>query len=335
MIAIDSGKFRQILVNLLGNAAKFTFAGSIEASVSSPSEGRLAIAVQDTGIGIPPQDQGRLFQPFERTAHGENSAGGTGLGLAISRQYARLMGGEILLCSTPGQGSVFTLELPFGAPDASASAASPIDAPAGMRVEPSQGRILVVDDIEENRQVLRLILEPMGFVVHEARGGKESIAMVDRLRPQVVLMDLRMPDLDGKEATRILREHHPKGGLVIIGVSASALDEEQRSFLRSGLDAFLSKPVRVRELQETLSRFVVFCQTDPDTTPSVENAPSSWCEAFRNALRSGSTTRLAALAAQADSFSPALGRWLDVRVSNYRLDELKALARTLPERSTP
>ena len=186
-IVADLGKLRQVMINLLGNAVKFTKEGSILLRAFSAGSDRIAIDVQDSGIGITPEEQAKLFRPFERLRSGEQAAGGTGLGLAISREYAHLMGGEISVTSVAGEGSCFRFV--FSAPVSEEAPASAVTPRHVTALAPGQGeiRILVVDDIGTNRELLRGMLEPLGFIVDEAIDGSEAIEKVNALKPRIIL----------------------------------------------------------------------------------------------------------------------------------------------------
>ncbi|MBK9576750.1 MAG: response regulator [Fibrobacteres bacterium] len=193
-------------------------------------------------------------------------------------------------------------------------------------------RALIIDDIPENRQILVELLTPMGFSCREARDGQEGIAMIEEIAPRLVLMDMFMPRLDGIQATTRLRRIHPKGDLVVIGVSASALDDQKRDFLEAGLDGFLSKPIRAGELQAMLGRFFPLCPSRLEP-PSLEGCPSPWSDSFRTAVQQGNMTKIASLATQAESFSPDLAHWLREKAAGYLIDDIKALAGEWTERT--
>ena len=336
-IVTDLGKLRQVLINLLGNAVKFTKAGSITLSAFSIDSGRVAIEVQDSGIGITPDEQTKLFHPFVRTKSGEQAAGGTGLGLVISREYAHLLGGEITVTSRTDEGSCFRFE--FHAP---LSSEVPVVTETARRVialSPGQRKIqiLVVDDIDTNRELLRGMLEPLGFIVAEAADGKEAIEKANALKPRIVLMDQVMPGMDGVEATRILRTSYAKELLAIIGISASALAEEKQQFLDSGLNAYIAKPFREQELHDALAKHagVLFESKEfapvsmesgsSQPIPTLEKMPPEWREAFNEALAMKNITRIRALGEAAQEVDPQLSAWILARVARYDLKSLMAL----------
>jgi len=336
-ILADLGKMRQVLINLLGNAVKFTSQGSITMRALAVGIDRVAIEIEDTGIGIAPKELEKLFHPFERTLSGEQAASGTGLGLAISREYAHLMGGEISVASTTGAGSCFRFE--FHAP---MTAMLPVSPKSPCRVKgltPGQGeiRVLVVDDQRTNRELLRAMLEPLGFVVDEADEGSKAIDQARALHPRIILMDLVMPGMDGVEATRTLRATSANDSLAIIGISASAFDKEKQHFLDSGINAFIAKPFREQELFDLLTRHagVQFeCEevgptlADTKLTPeelSLGKMPGAWRQEFRQALALGNITRIRHLGEEAQESDRTLSAYLLERAAMYDLAGLKKL----------
>jgi two-component system sensor histidine kinase/response regulator len=335
-IATDVGKLRQVLINLLGNAVKFTKTGLIVLRAAPLDHDRIAIEVTDSGIGITQEEQEKLFRPFERTRSGEQAAGGTGLGLAISREYAHLMSGEIRVTSTVGAGSSFRFEFP-----APVSLETPIPAEAPRRITglaPGQGeiRVLVVDDVTTNRELLREMLESLGFVVDEAPDGGAAIRKVQAMKPRIILMDRVMPGMDGVEATRILRESFAKESLTIIGITASAFEIEKQRFFAAGVDAFIAKPFREQELYDVLAthagvlfeteKLEAVSDTEPhQNVPTLENMSPEWREAFREALRRSNVTRFRQLGEEAKEIDPVLGEWLRERAGRYDLESLKKL----------
>ena len=337
-IVSDVNKLRQILINMLGNAVKFTKQGSIILNAFPIGNDRIVIEVKDTGIGISKEEQASLFHPFERTRCGEQTAGGTGLGLAISRDYAHLMGGEITVESHPGVGSCFHFEfcaettVTFLTPsDTSRQILSLIPEQIGMLV-------LVVDDASVNRKLLCGILEPLGFVVDEACNGEEAITKASSCAPRIILIDLVMPGMDGIEATRILRQTTcSAASTTIIGISASAFEEEKRTFIESGLNAFLAKPFREEELFDLLACHagVVFETQAVETTvsktqadnerPTLEKMPVEWREAFADALKLGNIASIRHLGEAGVPFDPVLSAYVLKHAALYDLNGLTEL----------
>jgi PAS domain S-box-containing protein len=252
-IVTDINKLRQVFINVLGNAVKFTEHGGIGVRVRVQREGAagplLFVDVEDTGPGISADDQNKLFRHFEQTKTGQQAGTGTGLGLAISREFVRLMGGAITVASQLGKGSVFAIQLPLKEGEAQAVEAK--DKPRHvLRLVPDQAtcRVLIADDVEDNRQLLAQLLAPVGFVIHLAINGAEAVQEFAEWRPHLVLMDFRMPVMDGHEAIRRIRALAGGKSPKIIAVTASAMDENRQELMAIGADDFISKPFREAEL---------------------------------------------------------------------------------------
>ena len=251
-IAADEGKLRQILINLIGNAVKFTENGGVvlRAGTTSPIDSRphLVIEVEDSGVGISSEELGWLFDPFRQTASGAK-VGGTGLGLAISRRHARLMSGDITVTSVPGRGSIFRLELPVQEVSmADVETPKPRHRILGVRRNQGEIRILAVDDKPDNRLYLTRLLEPLGFTLRQACNGDEAIAVCREWKPRLILMDIVMPVMDGREATRRIKAMGEGKDIVIVALSASAFEEDREAVMATGANDFLRKPVSAEEL---------------------------------------------------------------------------------------
>jgi PAS domain S-box-containing protein len=309
-VLTDSLRLRQILLNLIGNAVKFTEAGTIRVSYRvTPHEVR--VSVEDSGIGISPLQLETIFHPFTQgQADTARRFGGTGLGLSISRQLAALLGGRIEVESTPGEGSRFTLVLPAVlappmAPDElpellPAAAAAPVPAPLAA------SRILLAEDHDINRLLVCEMLERCGQEVDLAHDGNEALAMVIdsimRGRPyDLVLMDVQMPDCDGLEATRAIRAEGIGPGLLpVIALTANAFPEDVAAARAAGMQAHLAKPVVFTQLARTLQRWL----------------PTRIVEAEHPGAALPAAARLADPAARASALarSPRLvARWLERR----------------------
>jgi signal transduction histidine kinase/CheY-like chemotaxis protein len=251
----DVLRVKQVLVNLLSNAVKFTDRGQVSLMVRAEAEW-VSFEVADTGIGMDEPLLARLFQPFEQ-ADGSTTRrfGGTGLGLAISRNLAALMGGEILVVSRPGQGSVFTLRVPLPVTAAAVAPIVPV-ATAGPRL--SGLHVLAAEDNEVNRLILQAQLENEGCGVVFARNGEEALAAIADAQSRAfdaVLMDVQMPVMDGIEATRQLRRLAPE--LPVIGLTAHALPEERDRCLAAGMADHVTKPIDMDRLVACLLHHVV------------------------------------------------------------------------------
>jgi two-component system, sensor histidine kinase len=252
----DPTRLRQILLNLAGNALKFTAHGSVGVEVSGLVDANglahYRFAVRDTGIGIPPDKLEHLFSPFTQADRSTvREYGGSGLGLAISRRLAEAMGGRIDVASTPGAGSVFTLEVPLeaGSPGhRRAAGASGLDAA-------SPQRILVAEDVQVNRDILRLALGARGHQLVFAPDGATALAKVQQEPFDLVLMDVQMPVMDGVEATRRIRALPTAAARIpIIGLTANVMSQEQARYLEAGMDECLMKPIEWDLLDAAIAR---------------------------------------------------------------------------------
>lgn len=259
-VSADENKLRQIIINLMGNAVKFTKAGGVALRVTAGAvkgkhagedEDRklcLKMEVEDSGPGIPEEDLGNIFDPFHQAETG-NIEGGTGLGLPISRRFIEMMGGTITVTSRVSKGSCFRFDVPV----------SLVNAPEIPRelarrqivaIKPDMApcRILVVDDMADNRTLLRGLLQPVGFEIAEAVNGAEALKHVAKWSPHAVLMDMRMPVMDGYEATRRIKAKANTRHIPIIAVTASAFEDSRKQVMNSGVDFYLRKPFRSEEL---------------------------------------------------------------------------------------
>ena len=256
-VVADEGRMRQVLINLLGNAVKFTRLGRIKLHVTLEQRKGpqlwLSACVEDTGPGISDEEQRKLFEPFSQTSRGVHSQEGTGLGLAISRKYARLMGGDVTVTSTPGSGSVFRFEIPIRPGDAGVAVKrSATRRVIAIRAGQGAPKILVVDDHTENRDWLMKLLTSIGFSVRGAPDGEAAIRRWEEWNPRLILMDVHMPVMDGLEATRRIRADPRGKETVIVVLTASAMDDERRAVFESGANDFLTKPCREDELLEKM-----------------------------------------------------------------------------------
>jgi PAS domain S-box-containing protein len=241
----DERRLRQVLLNLLSNAVKFTDRGEVGLRVRTMGRAgdaaMLRFEVEDSGVGIDPAHLEKIFLPFEQVGDSKRRAGGTGLGLAISRRLVRLMGGDIHVESEPGKGSVFwfELELPLGAMQAQALAIRGM--PVGY--EGPRKKVLVVDDLPQNRAVLLDSLNVLGFDLREAGDGREALASAERWHPDLILMDVMMPEMDGLEATQRLRAMPALAGIPVIACSGGTSPELDSLCRQAGVDTFIAKPI--------------------------------------------------------------------------------------------
>ncbi|HLK19921.1 MAG TPA: PAS domain S-box protein [Bryobacteraceae bacterium] len=260
-VSADEGKIRQVLINLLGNAVKFTKCGKVTLHLTICLKGDngywMSALVEDTGPGIREQELAELFEPFRQANRTVSTHEGTGLGLAISRQFARLMGGDLTAVSRSGQGSLFRFEIPVEKGDAGLAIrrAEPRQV-IGIRPGTPRPAILVVDDQFENRDWLMKLLGAVGFAVHGAENGESAIRTWESCRPDLILMDVHMPVMDGLEATRRIKENPAGKETLIVVLTASALEEDRRSATQSRADGFLAKPLREEDLLERVAQLL-------------------------------------------------------------------------------
>jgi signal transduction histidine kinase/DNA-binding NarL/FixJ family response regulator len=255
-VLTDERKLRQILLNLLGNATKFTAAGSVRLRAGAvplhPGHMRLEFDVEDTGPGIPADELERIFEPFHQVGRPGQLAEGTGLGLSISRNLAQLLGGTLEVESTPGRGSRFTVRLDV--PLASVESAPVASPPRICGYAGRQLHVLIADDRDDNRAILSGLLRPLGFRVSEARNGAEALQAVETDRPDVLLLDLVMPVLDGFATIRSLRARERCGSLPVVAMSASVFEQTREETVAAGFCDFVAKPVHLDHLLDVLAR---------------------------------------------------------------------------------
>jgi signal transduction histidine kinase/PleD family two-component response regulator len=258
-VEADPTRLRQIMNNLISNAVKFTDHGSISLRMSAwPSEDdSVAIRIQiiDTGAGMTAEQIGRLFAAFQQADKTvARNHGGTGLGLTISRQLARLMGGQLTAFSVQGEGSVFTLALTMPLAEPQVVAPAPVQAPAPRRND-RQLRVMIADDHEINRRAVQLILQPIGAEVVAVCDGKAAVEAAMKEPFDLIFMDVRMPELDGREATRQIRaEAGPNQTTPIIAVTADTDRDDVDACLQAGMNWFVGKPIEPSTLIETTSQ---------------------------------------------------------------------------------
>lgn len=251
----DAVRLRQVLLNLTGNAVKFTERGEVRVTALREEAHRLVIAVHDTGIGVPVDQQERIFDAFHQVeSDHDRRYAGSGLGLSISRELARSMGGELSCQSTPGEGSVFRLALHLP-PAAAAPESDATLTPEGRALH---GRVLVAEDNPVNALVAQALLERLGLEVELVQDGAQAIARCAQVpAPDLVLMDCQMPRVDGLAATRQIRAQEAASGrqrVAIVALTANALREDRHACLEAGMDGHLAKPFRDDELRRLVAR---------------------------------------------------------------------------------
>ncbi|BAY39906.1 two-component hybrid sensor and regulator [Nostoc sp. NIES-2111] len=282
-ISADESKLRQVLLNILGNAIKFTETGSVtlrvrmgEKGIAQSSEAKdqrsqalstpysLIFEIEDTGIGICNDEMSVLFEAFGQTEAGRNSQQGTGLGLAISRKYVQLMGGDIGVTSTVGVGSTFSFHIQVDLASAGEISHQPtVHSVLGLAPQQREYRILVVDDVADSRLLLVKLLSSVGFVVQEATNGQEAVTIWQQWHPQLIFMDMRMPIMDGYTATRFIRSYEqenqhliPNPHTTIIALTAHAFEEQRQTMLQVGCDDLINKPFSQQQILEKINQYL-------------------------------------------------------------------------------
>ncbi len=258
-VRTDLAKLRQIIINLVGNAVKFTNEGqiTIKLGVCSILNGRagnfLRFEIQDTGIGMDEAGVKNIFKPFVQLGQHE----GTGLGLAITQQYINLMGGSIEVESRPGKGSKFSFAVSFEPADRDKIKMSAPSRGRVLEIENAKNyKVLIVEDQPENRLLMHNLLSPFGFLISEASDGIEGVELFEKFRPHIIFIDRRMPGVDGIEAVRKIREKSSHGGVIIIAVTAHAFKEERQQMIDAGCDDFISKPFGADDIFDVVEKYL-------------------------------------------------------------------------------
>lgn len=336
-LSCDTKRLHQILSNLLDNAIKYTRSGAVSLHMDF-EDGMLDLAVTDTGIGISPEQVQMIFEPFRQLGE-RGKAQGTGLGLAITRQLVQRMGGTITVESTLGQGSVFRVRIPAkvaAGPVVPAKPSSGVDDITGYRRTEGQGtlNILVADDEPENRAILRRMLEPLGFRVTEAEDGGACIELAKSEPPDLILMDLRMPEKDGLEATRALRAHPTLGKIPVVAVTAAAFEQDRSEALAAGCDAHLAKPVLHATLLDVVGALLplawvrgVPSRRADEPPPNLNVLGEERRARLIQLVRTGNVTGISGLAEEldADGCCPDLARRIGALADDFDLAGLRRL----------
>jgi PAS domain S-box-containing protein len=342
-VRADDRKLRQILINLLGNSLKFTDRGGISLKVEQSGQ-RYIFSVEDTGPGITEEAQKRIFEPFQQAEEGE-AKGGTGLGLAITQRHIELMGGSLALDSSPGEGSCFRFELELPPAEGGMILKSGQKEGLCRLAETYRVRALVVDDVEDNREVLSGLLERAGIEVSMASSGVEALQAIADQLPDIVFMDVRMPVMDGLTAVRQLRERWPAEGIVCVAITASGL-LRQRSFYRdAGFDDFIGKPFLFEKVCDCMVRHLhVEFVHEPDTEvpagarpcagePDPIQLPDRIRERLLAAARINALTEMETVIGELKELNPdakCLAVELEKLLSRYDMDAIIALIDRFP-----
>lgn len=359
----DQGKLRQVLINLLSNAIKFTHKGSITLRVSKAIETlplgqtdiegnkkpqtTITFEVEDTGDGIDESEFDSLFATFEQTQTGKQAQTGTGLGLPISRKFVQMMGGDITVESTVGEGSRFYFTLPFQTTGIVETAPRQQQAKVLGLASSRTYRILVVDDRPENRQLMLTLLQTVGFEAQDAANGQEAIAVWESWSPHLIWMDMRMPVLDGYEATKRIKATVKGQATVIIALTASAFEEQRAIVLSAGCDDFVRKPFQEHIIFEKMEQYLgveyIYEEEIPAEIPAQKtesqicstpvilaaDRPQEWLDALEKAGIEANGNTIARLCEQLPKSHQDLHRALMNWVNNFRFDKVTDLTETI------
>jgi PAS domain S-box-containing protein len=344
-IRTDEQKLRQVIINLLSNAIKFTLEGGITLRVKSDSDNSQIILfeVQDTGKGIAEEEIQLLFQAFTQTKTGKQVQEGTGLGLAISRKFVRLMGGDLTVSSKIGHGSIFKFNIISELFIEAELETNFIDRQI-VSLAPNQPtyRILVVDDITENRELLRHIFGKLGFELREAVNGLEAITIAQAWQPDLICMDMRMPVMDGYEATRKLKSNPDTQNIKIIALTASSFEEERAVILQAGCNDFLAKPFRETTLLEKIGQYlevIYIYETATSAELATQNCdrnfvlepnalkvmPQEWLTQLKQAAIALDENKLNELLDRIREEHGLLAQAIQNKVNNFEFDEITSL----------
>ena len=274
----DEGKLRQILINLLGNAVKFTHAGEVRFNVEMLGEHRYSFLVADTGPGIPKDKQASIFEPFQQEDEGMRQ-GGTGLGLAISMRHVQMMDGQIELNSTPGKGAEFSFALTLPPGQESPHEEDATDWSRVLSLADGHAvQALVVDDVETNRDILSQILSKIGVEVRTAENGADALEQVGRQMPDIIFADIRMPVMDGPQMLGHLFEQYGRKATVVVAVTASVFDHQRQDFLDMGFCGFLDKPLRTEKVYAYLSEHLGIAYTFSEEVNESAKVETDWTD---------------------------------------------------------
>ncbi|AIE74246.1 two-component hybrid sensor and regulator [Synechocystis sp. PCC 6714] len=359
----DEIKLRQILLNLLSNAIKFTPQGQVNLTAnfrkvnqdgeisqenqkgeeSSEDKYWLDFTVQDTGKGIDEAELNNLFEAFSQTESGRNAQEGTGLGLAITRQFIDLMGGEIFVSSVVDQGTTFDFSV-LVEPGEMTLSREPNSVKKVLALTSGQPiyKILVVDDKSVNRQLLIKLLAPFGFELAEAANGQEAIALWETWEPHLIFMDMRMPVMDGYEATKYIKGRVKGNATAIVALTASVLEEEKAIVLSAGCDDFLRKPFRENTIFDALTKHLgvtyvydsaVGRDNEQGTTDLMAEQflimPHQWLEQLYDYILEADTERVMKLVAKIPPSAPELEQNLTKLVRRFEFEKILDLIEPL------
>ena len=342
-VRMDHNKLRQVLINMLGNAVKFTQEGGLTLRVGvGDSAQMLHFEVEDTGVGIASEELDAVFDAFVQTASGQ-AQGGTGLGMPISRQFVRMMGGDIRVSSELGKGTLFQFDVQFELADAvDVQKAQPMRRVIGLEPGQPTYRLLVAEDRETNRQLLVKLLKPLGFEIKEAVNGQETIEIWEQWEPHLIWMDMKMPVMNGYEATQRIKATTKGQATVVIALTASAFEQDREAVLSAGCDDFVRKPFREAEIFDKMAkhlgvRYIYASEAeeaqlepkgaDEDVlTPSrLATLPPAFVTALQQATIQGKFEQMLTVTEQIRGYDGPLADKLTEWIDNFAYDKVLAL----------
>ncbi|MFB2833514.1 PAS domain S-box protein [Floridanema evergladense] len=349
-IKTDENKLRQVILNLLGNAIKFTQEGRVTLQTSNKkldkSSSLITFEIEDTGAGIADNEIEKLFDPFVQTETGRRCQQGTGLGLAISRKFVQLMGGDIIVKSKLNEGSNFKFDIQVNVGElADISNKKVIQKVIKLAPNQPKYRILIVDEVEDNRLLLHQLLAPLGFEIKEAENGLEAVNQWEKWQPNLIWMDMRMPVMDGYEATKKIKSQPEGQDTIIIAVTASALEEDRSLVLAAGCNDFVRKPFRDATIWEAMAKHLglrYIYEDEKATNSPLTNSnhaniqltsevlqvmPSAWISQLHQASVSGDDAFANELIKQIPQEHNNLANALSILIDKYRLDTISDITK--------
>ncbi len=354
-VQTDESKLRQVLINLLGNAIKFTNSGSVVLRVgvfeevnienSTPSTLLLNFQIEDTGTGIAPKELDRIFDAFVQSKPTYQAEDGTGLGLAICKRFVSLMGGDIEIESTLEKGTKVQFHILVNLDEKPLDITPSLSKGRVIGLKPNQtnNRILVVEDNWDNRQLLLQILTPLGFEIIEATNGQEAIEMWEKEQPNLILMDMRMPVMDGYQATKIIKqkniENQNQTNTAIIALTATAFNEDRQFMLELGCNDFIRKPFQEEILLDTIAKYLdieyIYESDDSSkdesnleqlTTQALKVMPQQWCESLHTAAVHCNQDSVLQLLEEIPENHQTLKQQLEELADNYQFDKISNIS---------
>lgn len=334
----DENKLRQVLINLLGNAIKFTPQGTVALRVEKRENNQYYFEVSDSGPGISKDRQSKIFEPFHQEIEGKKH-GGTGLGLAISLRHIQMMGGLIELKSAPGEGATFFFTLTL--PQVETASISEAVQWANVHTLSNKHNVsaLIVDDTATNIDIFKQILEKIGVKVKTAQSGKDALKCIEESMPDIIFMDIQMPEMDGPVTLQHIFDRYGKGITTIVAVSASVFNHQRQRYFTMGFDDFIDKPIRIERVYECLSEHlhVTFDFSDPQTSPKEDDwtgivFPVELREKFKQALDTHSITNLRQHISELENLGDKeqnLANHLKTYAQAFDLDSIKKILQDL------